>query len=225
MSGFQKTFGLSPDGIVGEETWRLLYSVSSEISERIAAVQDDQEYPGTPLQEGSQGTGVELMKRYYNRIASYYGNLPTVTENSVFDQEFSQAIRSFQEMYGLEPDGIIGALTWTRIVELYNFIRNTEGVVNAMSQTHRPTQQYPGMAIRRGIKGRHVKYIQNALNTVYRHIGMRKYLGITGEYGTETENAIIGYQKRRGLVADGIVGENTWNVLFTEAEGYDDGNF
>lgn len=221
--GFQKTFGLEPDGIVGEETWNLLYSISTEISERIAAVQEDQEYPGAPLSEGDQGTGVELMKRYYNRIASYYGNLPTVTENNVFDEQFSEAIRDFQEMYGLDADGIIGALTWTRIVELYNFIRNTEGTASVMTKVKIPMQQYPGMAIRKGIKGRHVKYIQNALNTVYRHIGMRKYLGITGDYGTETENAIIGYQKRRGLIADGIVGENTWNVLFSEAEGYENG--
>ena len=218
--GFQKTFGLTADGVVGEETWRLLYDISTEIAEEIATINENQDYPGIVLRLGSTGEGVELMKKYYNRIASFYGNLPRVAENSDFDEEFENAIMEFQKIYGLNPDGAIGALTWTRIVELYNFIRNTEGFQPVLARGSAPKLEYPGVPIRRGIRGRHVKYIQSALNTVYEHIGVRKYLGVTGDYGCETENSIIGYQKRRGLLPDGIVGEDTWNALFVEAESY-----
>lgn len=220
VKGFQQTFGLDADGIVGEETWRLLYRTSSEISNGLSAINENQDYPGAVLRVGSTGEGVELMKKYYNRIASFYGNLPTVAENSDFDAEFENAIKDFQSRYGLEPDGVIGALTWTRIVELYNFIRGIEELQTVSVSGALPSLAYPGIPIRRGIRGRHVKYIQSALNTVYEHIGMRKYLGVTGDYGCETESSVIGYQKRRRLVPDGIVGEDTWNTLISEAESY-----
>ncbi|WP_197071991.1 peptidoglycan-binding domain-containing protein, partial [Geobacillus kaustophilus] len=32
--------------------------------------------------------------------------------------------------------------------------------------------------------------------------------------GKQTEAAVKAYQKRKGLVADGIVGPKTWNMLF-----------
>ena len=37
--------------------------------------------------------------------------------------------------------------------------------------------------------------------------------GIDGIFGTGTKNAVMTFQKANGLVADGIVGENTWRKL------------
>ncbi len=218
--GFQKTFGLEPDGIVGSETWQLLYDASTEIQEAIEISNAEQRYPGTPLDVGDTGRSVELMKIYYNRIASYYGNLPLVAENDVFDEQFRAAIEQFQERYGLDTDGIIGALTWTRIVELYNFIQisGNSGGVPAMAESTETSERYPGVPLRRGTYGRHVKFIQNALNVINKSQGIRKYLNVNGEFGAETESAVIGYQKRNGIYPNGTVDEKLWNRMISQAD-------
>ncbi len=223
--GFQRTFGLEADGVVGAATWQQLYEASNEIQDAIEISNREQRYPGTPLNVGDTGRSVELMKIYYNRIARYYGNLPIVTENDVYDEEFREAIEQFQSRYGLEEDGIIGALTWTRIVELYNFIENSEDAqsVAAMAASDDIAEKYPGITLRRGASGRHVKYIQNALNVINKKCGIKKYLNVNGEYGAETESAVIGYQRRNGIYPNGIVDEKLWNKLISESKREDAG--
>ena len=41
---------------------------------------------------------------------------------------------------------------------------------------------------------------------------MPKY-GADADFGTETRNALMAFQKANGLTADGIAGINTWNKL------------
>lgn len=36
---------------------------------------------------------------------------------------------------------------------------------------------------------------------------------VDGKFGKNTEDAVVAFQKKNGLVADGIVGDNTWSAL------------
>jgi N-acetylmuramoyl-L-alanine amidase len=69
----------------------------------------------------------------------------------------------------------------------------------------KPVRPYPGI-VKLGSKGRDVEAIQRAL-------GFSGH-AVDGVFGRNTQASVIGYQKRKGLVADGIVGEKTWNVMF-----------
>lgn len=55
---------------------------------------------------------------------------------------------------------------------------------------------------------------QDDLNT----LGFRTN-GLDGIFGAGTQNAVIAYQKSRGLSADGIVGCNTWRSLQEDVVG------
>lgn len=61
--------------------------------------------------------------------------------------------------------------------------------------------------IKRGSKGEYVKTLQAILNR-------KGYnLVVDGDFGLKTEKAIIDYQRKNGLQADGIVGKKTWTKL------------
>ena len=59
--------------------------------------------------------------------------------------------------------------------------------------------------LKRGSLSNYVLIAQDDLNTLGFRTG-----GLDGIFGTATRNAVIAYQTSRGLVADGIVGCNTW---------------
>ena len=65
------------------------------------------------------------------------------------------------------------------------------------------TGGYP--LIKQGSLSVYVLIVQDGLNTPGYRTG-----GLDGIFGIQTRNAVINYQRSRGLVADGIVGCNTW---------------
>lgn len=62
--------------------------------------------------------------------------------------------------------------------------------------------------LRRGSVSNYVLIAQDDLNTLGFRTG-----GLDGIFGASTQNAVISYQRSRGLTADGIVGCNTWRSL------------
>lgn len=60
----------------------------------------------------------------------------------------------------------------------------------------------------------YVLIAQDGLNTLGYRTG-----GLDGVFGAQTRNAVISYQRRRGLSADGIIGCNTWRSLQEDVVG------
>lgn len=65
-----------------------------------------------------------------------------------------------------------------------------------------------------GSKGVYVLIAQDELNTLGYAAG-----SLDGIFGNNTRNAVIRYQRAKGLTADGIVGCNTWKSLQSDAVG------
>lgn len=53
----------------------------------------------------------------------------------------------------------------------------------------------------------------NNIKKIQKELGM-KGQELDGLYGTKTKNAVIAFQKKHGLQADGMVGKKTWQKLF-----------
>ena len=64
--------------------------------------------------------------------------------------------------------------------------------------------------LRRGMTGEVVRAAQFLLNG--RGASCGRY-GADGEFGPQTESAVLAYQRRNGLEADGIIGGQTWAAL------------
>lgn len=67
------------------------------------------------------------------------------------------------------------------------------------------------MLLKKGETGISVTYLQYGL-----HIMCCSPNGFDGNFGAGTENAVIKYQEKVGLTADGVVGDGTWNNFVGE---------
>ena len=90
--------------------------------------------PLIPLGVGDSGSGVELMQIRLNRISKNYPGIPKIYPvDGFFDTSTENAVKKFQEVFNLIPDGIIGTATWNSINYVYNAVKrlysvNSEGL-------------------------------------------------------------------------------------------------
>lgn len=76
-------------------------------------------YPGTVLQVGSVGEHVRIIQEQLNTIADTYSAINKVRVDGIFGEETRRAVETFQEIFRLPADGIVGFNTWYRISHIY----------------------------------------------------------------------------------------------------------
>lgn len=122
---FQRYFGLGVDGVVGPATWRKLFDVFHGIENNAPPVvtppvppSTRPPFPGTLLRVGSRGDDVRTMQTYLNVIRTTYTKIPFLTADGIFGPLTENAVRIFQGQFNLVQDGVIGQLTWNKIVDV-----------------------------------------------------------------------------------------------------------
>ena len=80
-------------------------------------------YPGVPLRQGSTGPDVVVLQVSLNRIAQSYPAIPKIpATDGIFGPKTEAAVIQMQQIFGLNPDGIVGKATWYEIVRLYTAV-------------------------------------------------------------------------------------------------------
>lgn len=205
VRSFQKTYGLTQDGIVGETTWNKIYEVYSSIQGSINTNQIPA-YPGLVIQKGATGDDVLAIQEALNTVSTINSNIPVIVEDGIFGDFTEASVIAFQNAFGLTPDGIVGPLTWEELFTEQNNIINGSNASPAY-----PT--YPGTALRINSRGENVRLIQTRLNFISIYYKTIPSVSIDGIYGVRTEESVIAFQQLLGLVPDGIVGLQTWNRI------------
>lgn len=103
------------------------------------------------------------------------------------------AVVAFQKANGLTPDGMVGNATKAKLG-----ISGSGGGSGTTSAT-----------LSVGSNGSLTRYLQHMLNVLGYSVT------VDGMFGDSTKNAIISFQQKYGLAADGIVGSGTWSKLFS----------
>ncbi|MDO5549092.1 MAG: peptidoglycan-binding protein [Eubacteriales bacterium] len=176
-------------------------------------------YPGVALRLGTVMNEVRVLQTRLNRIAANYPAIPRITPvNAIFDKNTEDAVRAFQEIFGLDVDGVVGKTTWYQIQNIYNAVKrltdlNAEGITQEEVQ-----RQYPTV-LREGATGEGVRIVQYILSVLNAYDPMFDAVAIDGIYGPATRQAVETFQRIANLTVDGIVGTNTWNSL---KRAYDD---
>ena len=137
----QNTFGLTEDGVVGESTWNAIYHAYRGIVDTIPLNYVEGNilpFPGVLLRIGSDNDSVLLLQQYINVIAEVYPEVNSVDLTGYFGTKTDRAVKAIQSLSSLEPNGIVGAVTWDAVTSLYTDIINGSRLNDG---------QYPGFEI------------------------------------------------------------------------------
>ena len=139
----------------------------------------DQIQPWPVVRQGDDGHPVltlqELLRAHGHAIAV----------DGDFGPQTATAVRAVQTAAGLTADGIVGKLTWPKVIR----------------------------TVRRGDSGNAVRGVQ--VEFQFRNLSGDPTQGvqIDGIFGPQTEQAVRGFQDALDITVDGIVGPVTWRAL------------
>lgn len=174
-----------------------------------------QSYPGRALRQGDRGEDVRTIQRELNRIAANYPAIPTVpTDLGVFDAATERAVKTFQRIFNLTQDGIVGKNTWYKLKYIYNSVKGlselySEGI------TYSEAERRFSKVLQQGSRGNEVRAIQYYLNFIAFFNDSLSEIDPDGIFGPATKRAVTAFQRYYGLNQDGIVGRDTWNKIQT----------
>lgn len=202
VRAFQQRNKLTVDGVAGTSTLKALYSSSAKPAED-EEIEDKVE--SEELRAGAYGSEVKALQRrlaelgyYKNSIDGSYGSLTVA------------AVKAFQKRNGLTVDGVAGPATLKAI--------NSTSAKPAAGSTTEPDDDKDEDSssddgvLRPGDKGDEVKQMQYRLRELGYYSGSRD-----GVYGSGTRTAVMAFQTRNGLTADGIAGPATLKKLYSSS--------
>lgn len=174
-------------------------------------------YPGTPLRQGSRGPNVVRIQVILNRIGENYPAIPRISSvDGIFGPETENAVRTFQRIFGLNADGIVGKATWYQLVRLYVGVNDLAELDSEGQRFYAVNWQTPGN-LSSGSRGQSVRQLQFMLRVLSEYIREIPPVTEDGIFGQQTLNAVLAFQRFAGLTPDGIVGPATWSALYDRA--------
>lgn len=214
VTAFQQANSLTVDGIAGSATIALLEKQTgididgnSSSSSSTAAGLFKGDY--SKLQYTSSGSRVRVLQQALKDLGFTISKV-----DGVFGQSTFEAVMAFQKVTGLTVDGKAGKNT---LVKLESYFDSNGNVTQPMI-TPKPTADLDNIAygiptrtLREGMGGQDVLYTQDRLAALGYLTGISD-----GQYGAATKAAVLAFQKKNGLSADGVLGTNTRKRLFSE---------
>lgn len=204
---------LAQEGANSMEILRYYYGDDIELVVN-APIQDlITSYPGAPLRLGSAGPDVLVVQAMLNRISQNYPAIPKVPATGAFGEETEDAVRTFQRIFSLTPDGIVGKATWYKLVYLYVGVRQLAELVSQGQIFYAFQFQFPG-TLAQGDSGPEVEVLQYMLSMLAQFSDRLRAPAMDGDFGPVTAQAVRSYQVWAGLTPDGVVEERTWNSIY-----------
>ncbi len=205
---------LAQDGLNSMEILRHYYGDNIELVVD-APIQDlTNSYPGTAMRMGSVGQNVTVVQAMLNRIAQNYPAIPKISPvTGVFEEDTRSAVTTFQRIFNLDPDGVVGKATWYKMVYLYSGILQLAELVS-QGQTFVTVEfQFSG-PLEEGDSGPEVGILQYMLALLAQFDNSLSPMAVDGEFGPSTTQAVRTYQQLVGLTPNGYVDETTWNSIY-----------
>ena len=213
VTAYQTAQGLSVDGVAGSSTIALLEAQTGIDIDGTASISasSDGLFKGdySKMQFSSSGSRVRILQQALKDLGFSVSKVDGVYGQSTYD-----AVVAFQTAVGLKADGKAGKNTLEKLESYFDSNGNViKPLVTATPTTDLSNITYgvPTRILREGLGGQDVLYTQNRL------AALGYFSGISdGQYGSATKNAVIAFQQKNGLDADGVVGAKTRQKLFSD---------
>lgn len=182
-------------------------------------------YPGTPLRRGSVGPNVVVIQIELNRISQNYPAIPKVSAvDGIFGAATENSVTAFQEIFNLNPDGVVGPATWYALVRLYT-------AVTSLSELRSQGQRFytiawnKGRPLVPGDRGIQVEHLQYMLRVLAAYISQIPSVAVDGIYGSASRSAVLAAQGYFGLPQTGTVDLTTWDEIYDQFTGIENASF
>ena len=182
-------------------------------------------YPGTPLRRGSVGPNVVVIQIELNRISQNYPAIPKVSVvDGIFGAATENSVTAFQEIFNLNPDGVVGPATWYALVRLYT-------AVTSLSELRSQGQRFytiawnKGRPLVPGDRGIQVEHLQYMLRVLAAYISQIPSVAVDGIYGSASRSAVLAAQGYFGLPQTGTVDLTTWDEIYDQFTGIENASF
>jgi len=110
---------LGDQGYAAIDILRNYYGDSIYINAAVEVSGVPSSWPGQNLTIGSRGENVRIIQEQLNRISQAYPLIQRVAVDGVYGPRTAEAVRAFQEIFDLPPNGIVDFPTWYKISFIY----------------------------------------------------------------------------------------------------------
>lgn len=208
------TVGLANQGKTPLEILKYYYGNNIKLVYNAPVEANIMTYPGFPVELGSSGDYVRMIKIQLNRIGQNYPAIPIITDGSIyFTIETERAVKKFQEIFDLPVTGSVDKATWYKIKYIYNAVKKisdlySEGIsMGEASLVFNRQLQY-------GDKGISVLPLNYLLAVIaYFDADIPSLELNTDTFNDNTKEMVIAFQNKYKIPATGIVDANTWKAI------------
>lgn len=131
VKAFQKIFDLTPDGIVGQNTWYALVRIYTAVTKLSELRSQGQQFysiswaPPNALQLGDTGEKVKLLQYMLAMLSEYIQEIPPVAVDGIYGRATRAAVLAAQRRFRLPETGVVDPETWQAIYGQFSGIENT----------------------------------------------------------------------------------------------------
>ena len=212
---------LAAQGFGWLQILRNYYGRNIEIVPNAPQADYSESYPGSALRVGSRGRSVALIQTALNRISQNFPAIPKISVDGIFGPATEAAVRVFQQVFGLDNDGIVGRQTWYAVERVY-------GGVLRLSELRSEGLRYENLGwefpepLRVGDRGIRVSQLQYMLAVVAQFVQEVPSVSVDGIFGPNTRDAVAAFQRYEGFPVTGEADDRTWDALYDLYSGIDD---
>lgn len=207
------TVTLANRGLTPIEILRYYYGDNISLVYNAPMSNNTQSYPGVALRRGSFGDDVVTIKRELNRIAQNYPAIPKIAFiNGVYDLETENAVKAFQRIFSLDPDGVVGKATWYKIKQVFTAVKELSDLTSEGLTISEVSRRYT-RELRPGSQGVDVEALQYYLAFIGYFYPYLPPIPITGYFGELTRDAVFAFQANYGLPVTGVVDANVFSRI------------
>ena len=215
---------LAQEGYSAMDILRYYYGDDIELVTDAPVMGLQQSYPGAPLRRGDRGAEVAQLQTMLNQVSRDFPAIPRLREvDGVFDADTEEAVRAFQEVFGLAADGVVGRATWYKLVYLYVGIRDLAELAGEGQDLYGDAlQRLDDGQLAPGSRGRWVRVLQYMLTVLASFYSDIPAPAQDGIYGEDTRQAVLAFQRNQSLPQTGIVDAAVWQALYQAYTGIRD---